>query len=462
MSQVMSPPPVSDRVIAIDVLKGVSLLLVIVAHMAATNFVPEEKWIYYSVHTVLDLFGPSMFVFLSCLGVVFSIKKKRGGVGDKKSRNAVFQRSAIIFLIGCIPNIISNARFGLLSFWFWFILQFMALSQIVTYYALKLPKITRMIIGFLILFVITPVLFETVTSSMLAAGINYKVIQPGDLTNPSALVFWLVFYPFYLTPPLPWLAVPFIASVVGDSLVDAINQGTKEAKKHFLQEVLIYGFVFPFVGMALGSRIVNLDYGVGMIEGINTSPFFHIDGLPEFLILHTTYNVLYSMGMGMLLLALTFYLTEIRGLRGRGSTFLNFYGRFSLSLFAYHALIGLWFRDQLTFWWLVVYVLSVIAVLYYFLKMLVVRYGGSGTLEWLTAKFSRARNASKIFFETQIRSFKEGFQKISKKVKVLFKLEHPVENPVEIYMYEALAKYDHLEPPTEGAEQEDKAKTENI
>ncbi len=457
MSQPSSPPAAlgtKERVISIDVLKGVSILLVVLAHMALFNFVPEEKWIYYVVYTFLDVFGPSMFVFLSCLGVVFSIKKKRGGSNDKRSRNAVFQRAAVMFLIGCIPNIVTNIQFGVLSFWYWFILQFLAISQIITFYALKLPKITRMIIAFLIIFLIAPNLFDFLTTNMNLAGIDYKILAPGDLTNPNAITFWFLFYPAYMTPPLPWIAVPFIASIVGDTLVDAISAGTVEAKMQFIRSALVDGISFVIVAMTFGGNIVNLDYGLNIIDGINRNPYFHVSGLPMFLIMHSSYNLLYNMGMSLILLSIVFYITEVRRIRGRVSNLFNFYGRFSLSLFVYHVGFGIYFANMLTVPWLAVYVFAVYAALYYFLKLLVVKFEGIGTLEWVTSKFNRAKNASKVFFETQIRGFKEGFQKITKKVKGLFVPDYPVENPVEAFIYDALSEYDHVRSPEEDKEKE--------
>ena len=443
------PPVSSDRIISIDVLKGIAILLVILAHMAGFNFVPEEKWIFYLVYTFLDVFGPSMFVFLSCLGVVFSIKKKRGGLHDKKSRNAVFQRAAAIFVIGIIPNVVSNYKFGILSFWYWFILQLMAFCQIITYYALKIPKITRMILAFLIIFIITPDLFDNFTSNMYAAGIDYKMLGPAHLSNPYALAFWFLFYPPFMTPLLPWIAVPFIASIVGDSLVKAATSGTRETKINFIRSTLVDGLIFVLISIAFGGHLVTNDYGLGVLAGINTSPVVHLEGLPEFLVIHSSINLLYNLGMSMLILSLVFYIIEVRGIQGRVSNLLNFYGRFSLSLFFYHVIVGAFFPGMLTVPWLAIYVFSVYAFLYYFLKILIVRFEGIGTLEWVTSKFNRARNASKIFFETQIRGFKEGFQKISKKVKGFFLGEHgkeiPVENPVEAFIYDALVEHDTRE-----------------
>ncbi len=461
-AQISAPaPPLKspDRIISIDVLKGIAIALVILAHIAGLSFVPEEQWIYGLIYTILDVFGPSMFIFLSVLGVVFSILNKPGGTRNKKTRNAVFQRGLIIFLLGSIVNILGTVQqFGPLSFWQWFILQLLAFSQIITFYVLKLPKLTRMILAFLIIFIISPVVFGQLTDAMYAAGINYKTLSLDDLSNPSALLFWFLYYPPHMSPILPWIAVPFIASIVGESLVNAVRKGTREAKMNFIRATLVDGIIFVLVAIAFGSTLQKTDLGTYLFDIINNNPYFQIPGIPEFLIMHSNYNLLYNMGMSMILLCPVFYLTEVKNLRGRKLNFFNFYGRFSLSLFMYHMLFGAWLPLMVTLPWMVVYMLFMYALLYYFLKMLVVKFEGVGTIEWLAAKMARAGPASKNFYETQIRGFKEGFEKISKKVKGLLRPESPVENPVEAYIYDALAEHEKGDVKKDSKEKPDNGK----
>ncbi|HMF34854.1 MAG TPA: heparan-alpha-glucosaminide N-acetyltransferase domain-containing protein [Candidatus Lokiarchaeia archaeon] len=486
----VNPAP-DTRVVSVDVLKGLAIMLVIVAHVAEINFVPSQMWLYYNLYTFLDVFGPSMFVFLSSIGVVFSFKKRKSRYDEKKARNAMFQRALIILLMGFIPNIFINSAFGLLSFWLWFVLQFIAFSQIITYYALKIPRMTRGILAFLIIFIITPNLFSYITGvnvtgaaasytggGMTAAGIDFRTMTPADLSNPYALAFWLLFFRPYMTPIIPWIAVPLIASFIGEDLVKAQRIGTSEARRSFSKTIVFDGTIFTAIAIAFGSTITSFDYGIGMIDGINNQPYFQISGLPEFLIMHSNINLLYDLGMGMILLGITYYLIDVRGTgaKGRISNFLNFYGRFSLSLFAFHLLVGGWFANLLwlyppttgpnTPWFyyvpvLALYVLFVWWFLYFIIKKLVVKYNGIGTLEWIASTAGRGAKGAKAFFDNQIVYWKDRFLTISEKAKALFKKptdEPPLMNPVEMYMADMLGEPVVEEPPETIKEREKREK----
>jgi uncharacterized membrane protein len=459
------------RVISIDVLKGVSIFLVILAHTAELNFVPSQLWVWGLLYTLLDVFGPSMFIFLSCLGVVFSVKKRQGTGDEKKARNAVFLRAAIIFLMSCVVNLVLGWQWmGPLSFWTWFILQFIAFGQIITYYALKMPKMTRMILAFLVIFIITPFLFDPSKGSgviyvgMENAGIDYTQLNPGDLSNPYALLYFLLFFQPFESPLFPWIAVPLIASIVGEALVKSVQGGSK-TKRPFQKAALTDGVIFVVIAVIFGSYIDNNDLGFGIIAVINDQPYFHIPGVFEFLIMHSSLNLLYGIGMALIILSITYYVLEIKQVRrGRITNFLNFYGRFSLSLFLFSAVfaalpdfISLAITGKMTpvmtLWpipTIAFYIIAVWAFLYYFLKLLVTRYKGIGTVEWVTSTFGRGARGAQIFFETQIRYWKEQFEKISLKAKQLLKLspsEEPLSNPLEIYMADALGENVVEEPP---------------
>ncbi|MHA1702759.1 MAG: hypothetical protein ACTSWK_10860, partial [Promethearchaeota archaeon] len=63
------------RIHSIDFVKGFAIIMIIIAHTAGAWL--NSEWIsFYGVaYTILDIVGPSLFVFLSALSVVFSIKK---------------------------------------------------------------------------------------------------------------------------------------------------------------------------------------------------------------------------------------------------------------------------------------------------------------------------------------------------------------------------------------------------
>ena len=65
------------RIHSIDFVKGLAIIMIIGAHAAGAWMNSEWIFFYGICYTALDIVGPSLFVFLSALSVVFSIKKKK-------------------------------------------------------------------------------------------------------------------------------------------------------------------------------------------------------------------------------------------------------------------------------------------------------------------------------------------------------------------------------------------------
>ncbi len=68
----------SRRIGSIDFVKGIAIILIIGAHSAKAWLVPHWQFFYGIGFAFLDIVGPSLFVFLSALSVVFSIRRKNG------------------------------------------------------------------------------------------------------------------------------------------------------------------------------------------------------------------------------------------------------------------------------------------------------------------------------------------------------------------------------------------------
>ncbi|MHA1341425.1 MAG: heparan-alpha-glucosaminide N-acetyltransferase domain-containing protein [Promethearchaeota archaeon] len=382
----------SERIVAIDVLKGIAILLVILAHLARWVLVPEWKWAYYLIYMVLDVFGPSLFVFLSCLGVVFSVKKKRANLNEKLVRTTVLQRAFALLFFAFIINYGLCARnMGVLGFWLWSVLQFIAFGQIITYYILKLQPHQRMIIAFLIAYS-TPKMFTFLTELMANNGINFKQLTLNDLSNPYAFIYWLIFYSAEQVPFFPWIEIVIIGSIVGENMVNAYNaylEGNKIVYKKFNRHLFTDGFIMAIVGILVGLQLQSDDFGLGILEGINTSPFIEWPGIPDFLVHSSVSNIIYSTGMELILLAIAFRITEIKNHKGRIAKLFTFYGRYSLSLFGLHIIFFIGTKDSLGPVNLFILYFFVFFSLGFLLYILRYRYHGVGTLEWLILAIGR-------------------------------------------------------------------------
>ena len=207
----------NNRITSIDFVKGFAIIFIVLAHTSIAWFTPEWRFIFGMVFSVLDILGPSLFIFLSALSVIFSIKSKQDKLPEKIIRNRIFMRGILIMLIGIVGNLL-NATLEYPFPWYlwgWNILMFIGFSQIASYYAVKLSKINRIGIG-LIIFCVSP-------------GIRHLIYINKDLNFLSWILHYLITSPAPHVTLLPWLSVCFISSVFGEYLYKAMIDGTELA-----------------------------------------------------------------------------------------------------------------------------------------------------------------------------------------------------------------------------------------
>ena len=98
----------SKRIASIDFVKGFALVWIILAHAGLSWLDYDWIYIYGLAFAFLDVFGPSLFVFLSALSVIFSFKSKQGKLPEKIIRNRIFVRGFLIMAIGIIGNLLNS------------------------------------------------------------------------------------------------------------------------------------------------------------------------------------------------------------------------------------------------------------------------------------------------------------------------------------------------------------------
>ena len=114
------------RLASIDFVKGLAIVFIILAHTSGGWFTKDWLFIHGIVYMFLDILGPSLFIFLSALSVVFSLKRKKGRLPDKVIRNNIFARGSMLILIGVVINafLISKYTYFPLTLWGWNIIFF--------------------------------------------------------------------------------------------------------------------------------------------------------------------------------------------------------------------------------------------------------------------------------------------------------------------------------------------------
>ncbi len=413
------------RIGSIDFVKGVAIVFIIIAHTGGAWL--DSSWIFvYGIgFTLLDILGPSLFVFLSALSVVFSIRRKKGNLPEKVIRNRIFSRGIMIIVIAIIFNIVS-IEFTIEGYsfpatlWGWNILMFIGASQIFSYYALKLSKISRAVIGMFIIF----------TSDAIRLWL-YQGKEAGDVL--ITILHYIIVSPSPMTPLLPWLSICFLSSIFGEYLYEAMVGGTKKDYKKLFRTFLYWGIFLVLAGIFLGSNgYIPGGFIIGSELPINEYPFIDLlnvirtqsiipgviyPGMWEFLIRGRAPNMIYNLGAALLLIAISFYFIDIKRKMNVFISMMNYYGKVSLSLFLLHFIFITLFLHSLNLVIFVFVVLSYIGLWGFLMYVWNEYYGGAGSPEWIMVQVGRIGQKTGKTVKKEIHIIEEEIKETVHKIK---------------------------------------------
>ncbi|MHA1725635.1 MAG: heparan-alpha-glucosaminide N-acetyltransferase domain-containing protein [Promethearchaeota archaeon] len=375
-----------ERIESIDLVKGFAIIMIMLAHVSYSWF--NEDWLFMhgSAFIMLDILGPSLFIFLSALSVVFSVKKKKGRMSDKVIRTRVFSRAGMIILIGLLINLgsVDTTLYPFpLNLWGWNILMFIGFSQIFSFYALKVKRRTRAIIGTFIIFISEPIrnaLYLGKDEDFLVWIAHYIITSP----EPT-------------TPLLPFLSICFITTIFGEYLYDAMIKGTEEAYYHFFYVNFIWGVILIVFGVLTGLQsmppgsVTLSEYPhFRLLEIANMQDYIHYPGMWVFLIRGKFANMWYNLGWSLLVVAICFYIIDIKKWNNNiFSSMLFYYGKTSLSLFLVHYIfIIIYFRELDLIFFIPVFI-SYVGFLGLIFYIWFEYFNGVGSPEWVIIQLGR-------------------------------------------------------------------------
>ncbi len=413
------------RIHSIDFVKGFAIVFIILAHTASGWLAPDSYYLYGMMFALLDILGPSLFVFLSALSVIFSIKRKEGIVHPKIIRNRVFTRGIVLIVIGMLTNILIIEGGEIkIAIYGWNIITFLGFSQIFSYYILKIKKSGRIIIGIIII-ILSPTLrailyLEKAKGNLLLSIFHYIITSP----TPHLTL-------------LPWISIAFISTIFGEYIYEAMNKGTKDAYVGLFRIFFVWGIIFILIGIfgffpdglnfAIWEPGWTLETPASVIGGLSEYPhlinllyanqqvFFQIPGMPNFLIRGTSANMFYNQGAALLIIAIFFYLMDIKNKSNNITNMLIYFGKTSLSLFLIHFLFIPLFFNQFGILFFLIVSLTYIGFLGVFMYIWMEYAKGVGSPEWLMVQLGRIGQKSG---ETVKKTTQKIYSRIRKKENV--------------------------------------------
>lgn len=318
-----------ERWIALDAVKGVGLIAMTLTHSLSWYFVYPQLRLSSEATGWFDVAFIAGGVFI--MGLVFAagssvrlswqsyIDTHTGRVSDAANQLArkVLLRSLQLWLVGTLINILV---WGWYAAWYWNVLHFIALAQIVLYLAARFGG--TFLIGLLALGSGLASFWYQELQTLGSYGLLGEVFI-GDITSP------------HIWPLLPWLCVPALGYLVGhyQHLLTAPT---------LRRPVTVAGVVLVGGAVLAGLFAIPIGYTFEYIWDYATQP-------PLVFLIAAT-------GVYLLLLRTLAGISS----NGRWLTWLPLLGRHITFLYVVHLLVGFWFfadllaavQQPIIFFWL--------------------------------------------------------------------------------------------------------------
>ncbi len=375
---------IQRRIAALDVSRGVAMILIIALHFGLTWMDKGSVYLAGAAQILLEFMGPSMFIVLSSISVIFTVKRKQDNSSERAIRSNIFMRGLTVITLGVLMNLVT------LNLWGWNILMLIGFGQIFTYYAQKISVKPRIVIGLIIL-----IISEPLREALWLYKNTNVIFTILDLMISSPL-------PEYTL--LPWLSICFLAPIIGEKFYEVLREGSEVAYRKLFQNLMISGAICVIFGIITGLQLKNTTDVVyyemypylKLLDIWNYQDIAPVLGLPKFLLTATTPYIFYHLGMDLLFIGGVFYILDIKNIHNIFIKMLKFYGKASLNLFLIEYIFISLFRMSLT---LVYFVFTVVTFIGFLgiLMFLWEKYAFSiGTPEWLFGLVLRGNLKNKI------------------------------------------------------------------
>ena len=317
------------RVKTFDILRGISILLMLITHGFLYWLDPKDAYILIIYRFISNIFMVNGFVFVSGLGFGYSWNRQmKKGALKKEIYLRSLIRTFIILILSFIYNVAAVLinDYGWNNIWYWYILQTIAFSRLFGLVLIKIPKRTRFIFC-LVLILLTPVLLNGLQMTK-------------NINNNANIVYFILFNEINANSILIFLPFFLIGTIFGQEIFKL--QVSKDSTKNMLIKWLCLGLILLLLGIIIGSlQYSDSELGTYYIQKLNRNPNWNVQTLPLFLIRGSYAWCIYSIGWEILILVFVFYIVEVKrknkGLKEK-SNMLMLFGKYSLSIYLCHYL----------------------------------------------------------------------------------------------------------------------------
>ena len=334
------------RVITIDLLRGISIFIMIMAHADTYWLEQESIWLIGIKFLILQIMGTSNFTFVAGIGFAFSFHKK---FKKSNSRALTIKNSLSHTIILIILSFLYNGLqaliggLGLSGLWAWNILQCIAFCRLFGILIVMVSKYYRFLIA-----IIWIILTAIIISWMLPRYQNESFARVIFLIffNPLYGDGFLIFFPIFI---FGTLIGEFIQNNTNNTIDtnndnnDNISVKNKESTKinsKSLGKWFLFGLGLFIFGIIIGLKPASSerDY-YEVIKWINIHPNIEISTLPFFIMPNSYAWVFFCAGWQIMFAILSFYIIDLKGHYLKPSNLFNIFGNYSLSIYFGHYLL---------------------------------------------------------------------------------------------------------------------------
>jgi hypothetical protein len=351
------------RLKSIENIKGFSILIILISNSINywLIFGDELKEIYGVVISIMEVIGPSLYIFVVSFSISFTLDKKMGTYPEKANRNKILKQALFLILLGSFYSIILNPSLEFpINLWGWNILVFLGFSQIICYLAYKLVRWARLVIGLSIIF-LTP-------------GIRELLFIAKDTNLVMKAIHFIIVSPFPNYSLLPFASISLFSTVFGEFIFESISLNSNVANLHSSQLIVKYGLVLLMCGLLLPFMDIGLLVGADNFDPLmypfqeavpilKAHDILYITGLPLFLLKGTPSNLFFLMGIALLIIGIFYYYSDVLHYNGTLCSALNIYGRHSITIFFLQFLFLLILYQRLTLIWFFPFIILYLAIL---------------------------------------------------------------------------------------------------
>ncbi|MBN2150992.1 MAG: hypothetical protein JW839_06090 [Candidatus Lokiarchaeota archaeon] len=398
------------RIVAIDYLKGIGALWFTLGHMML--YFNDGSWLSIMAVAIiaLDWLTVTMFLALTVVGTMMSIKQKEAAGTTKGMLVSAVKKSTFLLIVGTVMNI-SIELYNAEKLGPWVLLGanmifVIALVQLFTFVLMRLGKVPRVAL-LAALLVLYPVLLNVTLQAIGFNGYGEVPVSQGELANPAYVAYYLLFHMDAMSPTFEWLITATIASLVFEGFAEhvaregregrvsgALPGESGESRKGAVKHLAAMGMVCISAAILIGGFVMIKGVGPSYSEyyflsAADQYSFYSADGLPLFIVRHFPNYTAFNVGILAMVFAALYYRTEFRSKNLAFQDTFVVSGQLSFSIFVYgHAFYLLFLR--LSVWQYLALCVPIGLLMLVGVKLWARRARGIGSLEWLMGVYITA------------------------------------------------------------------------